>query len=100
MKLENCGRCGLEPGVEFLNAEDDLDYIHCPACGGSDRLTPYGWNAAQFAHKTKRINAAAVLAWAQDPGCVEETVVRIAGRLIDAEDAATRWRWAEMQKGV
>ncbi|MCA9784543.1 MAG: hypothetical protein KC518_13245, partial [Candidatus Cloacimonetes bacterium] len=70
MKLENCGRCGLGPirmkalpildknGVAFNYTET----YGCPVHDANEERgkLPDQWNAAQFAARTERINAAAV----------------------------------------
>jgi len=124
MKLENCGRCGLEPEtVCEAHQHDDGDYepglYGCPVIHDQEPMTFDEWNAAQFAIRTERINAAAVAiaqAWCSprnfgqfsgiggyiESSCAEvngEVVVVNAVALIDAQDAAARVRWAEMQKG-
>ena len=101
MKLENCGRCGLEPSVyplEELRIGHD-PWAECPACqGDKDRIYLGDWNAAQFAARTERINAAAVVfGGGARPMCPFEDIMSDAVDLIDAQDAAARVRWAEMQ---
>lgn len=114
MKLENCGRCGLEPVTSEPTKSENQDGVityttnpwpRCPVHGTvSDADWSDDWNAAQFAARTKRINAAAVALmagdWASDDcGTSPEQVVSASVMLIDAQDAAARVRWAEMQKG-
>lgn len=103
MKLENCGRCGLEPSVyplEELRIGHD-PWAECPACqGDKDRIYLGDWNAAQFAARTERINAAAVAICARAKvGTPFDTNLCDAEGLIEAQDERARVRWAEMQKG-
>lgn len=113
MKLENCGRCGLGPirmkalpildknGVAFNYTET----YGCPVHDANEERgkLPDQWNAAQFAARTERINAAAVAIHAPRPGEAQagstpsETAIAFAEALIDAQDAATRVRWAKTQ---
>ncbi len=106
MKLENCGRCGLEPVMREWECAFDAGPAQqaatCPT-GHAQELTN-NWNAAQFAARTERINAAAVALaagdWASDSGDTSpDQVVVAAVRYINAMDAAARVRWAEMQGG-
>ncbi len=129
MKLENCGRCGLEPFKmaqiqQYIHGQSEqtmVDTWGCPVHDANEWTgkTEGQWNAAQFAARTERINAAAVAiaqAWCSprnfgqfsgiggyiESSCAEvngEVVVVNAVALIDAQDAAARVRWAEMQKG-
>ena len=115
MKLENCGRCGLEPvegeKVGLLDRNGDRLGEHqtfkCPTCFRFEVGEIAGeWNATQFALKTERINAAAVAIdcayislYKYLPGVTHADCVAAAQNLIDAQDAAARVRWAEMQKG-
>lgn len=99
MKLENCGRCGLEPLIGFEDDGKTLKYLQCRSvCSGAE-FSPEKWNAAQFAARTERINAAAVAIWGSDPLMPTSATMPAAERLIDAQDAAARVRWAEMQGG-
>lgn len=111
MKPENCGRCGLEP-VELGKRQiyDRVGAHHGEAmtygCPVHNHDEMYGavlanWNADQFAIRTERINAAAVAITSAGFGDSDyfADVVGAAERLIDAQDAAARVRWAEMQKG-
>ncbi len=114
MKLENCGRCGLEPeelkGVPIIGQHGDtIAERRTYGCPVHDANEVNGqslelWNAAQFAARTERINAAAVALaagdWASDSGDTSpDQVVVAAVRYINAMDAAARVRWAEMQGG-
>lgn len=115
MKLENCGRCGLEPEelkpVPIIGQHGDtIAELRTYGCPVHDANEVNGqslelWNAAQFAARTERINAAAVAVFQgmysnpfPDQPCPGTAIVR-ATDLIDAQDAAARARWAEMQKG-
>jgi hypothetical protein len=103
MKLENCGRCGLEPSVyplEELRIGHD-PWAECPACqGDKDRIYLGDWNAAQFAARTERVNAAAVeICTGQKANDSFEGDVLDAEELIAMQDERARVRWAEMQKG-
>ena len=108
MKLENCGRCGLEPeelkGVPIIGQHGDtIAERRTYGCPVHDANEVNGqslelWNAAQFAARTERINAAAVVfGGSAKPGCKFATIMSDAVDLIDAQDATARVRWAEMQ---
>ena len=113
MKLENCGRCGLEP-VKMAQVQQYtpngsvagmVDTWGCPVHDANEWTgkTEGQWNAAQFAARTERINAAALVLDAAlivaPTAPVRTDSIRAAVSLIDEQDAATRVRWAEMQKG-
>ena len=95
MKLSNCGRCGLEPEIEKKNG-----WARCPVHGTGLWADPITWNAAQFAARTERINAAAVeICAAASPNATFEMCVLDAEELIAMQDIRSRSRWAEMQEG-
>lgn len=107
MKLENCGRCGLEAETgqdpEKEGSPVSWPVTFCPVHGNHCRGIR-DWNAAQFAARTERINAAAVAlmsaSFSTDCGMwPAKEAISDATILIDAQDAAARVRWAEMQKG-
>ena len=110
MKLENCGRCGLEPeelkGVPIIGQHGDtIAERRTYGCPVHDANEVNGqslelWNAAQFAARTERVNAAAVaICTGQKANDSFDGDVLDAEELIEMEDARARVRWAEMQKG-
>ena len=100
MKLENCGRCGLEPETgQDPDKEDSRvswPVTFCPVHGNHCRGMR-DWNAAQFAARTERINKIAGKMIARDMTIDDDKAVAYATIQIDAQDAAARVRWAEMQ---
>ena len=105
MKLLNCWRCGLEPKTVCEDRRDDYGFFYpalygCPVAHGQEPMPHDEWNAAQFAGRTERINAAAVEICANTESTEFHNHVVMAELLIDAMDAAARVRWAEMQKGA
>ena len=116
MKPENCGRCGLEPFKmaqiqQYIHGQSEqtmVDTWGCPVHDANEWTgkTEGQWNAAQFAARTERINAAAVAIFAGQFCGVAETLnqwpdedytVERATKAINAQDAAARVRWAEMR---
>lgn len=98
MTPENCGECGLKSIIEVYGDGETLKTVRCPVhnCKYSNLEL---WNAAQFAARTRRINAAAGLAWEQDPACSDQDLLLLAESHIAAQDAAARARWAALQGG-
>jgi hypothetical protein len=109
MKLENCGRCGLEPeelkGVPIIGQHGDtIAERRTYGCPVHDANEVNGqslelWNAAQFAARTERVNAAAVALSTKNCFTVDDHLLSEAEMLVEIQDAAARVRWAEMQKG-
>lgn len=98
MKLENCGRCGLEP-VSCKDSEQSGLKLACPACDGRAEIGDPAnmWVADQFCYKTERINAAAVAIYVRMGYDRPAFAVDDAAAMIEAQDERARVRWAEMQ---